>query len=111
MEFKEIREYQTVNGKRPIRLWLEALKDGKGRAIIKIRILRLMKGIGETEFVGEGVWELKIHFGPGYRVYYAESGGQIILLLCGGDKSTQNKDIAQAHSFWADYKARKHETI
>ncbi len=108
---KEIREYQTSNGKRPFRSWLEDLKDVKGRAVIQTHILRLLRGIGDSKFVGEGVWELRIHFGPGYRVYYAQSGSTITLLLCGGDKSTQNKDISQAHFYWADYQVRTNEKI
>jgi len=61
----------------------------------------------EAEKVGEGVHELKINYGPGYRVYYAIDGDKIILLLLGGDKSDQSKDINQAKVYWKDHKRRK----
>ena len=59
---------------------------------------------GDHSHVGQGVWELRIHYGPGYRAYYGEDGPVIVLLLCGGDKSTQKRDIRKAHEFWAEYR-------
>ena len=77
--------------------WMKKLKDTVGKALILKRISRLKRGNpGDVELVGEGVSELRIHYGPGYRVYYKDTGTEIILLLCGGDKSTQQKDIAKA---------------
>lgn len=58
----------------------------------------------EVLCVGGGVWELRIHFGPGYRVYYGEDGPRVVLLLCGGDKATQGKDIRKAQELWAEYR-------
>lgn len=77
--------------------WLDHLRDHTARAIITRRIVRVASGnFGHTRSVGSGVSELKIDFGPGYRVYYTLRSGTIVLLLCGGDKSTQNRDIAKA---------------
>lgn len=74
-----------------------------------MRIDRLSLGnLGDGKPVGSGVQELRIDFGPGYRVYIGQDGARLILLLCGGDKSSQAKDIQAAHAYWADYKRRKH---
>ncbi|MGY2051411.1 type II toxin-antitoxin system RelE/ParE family toxin [Methylobacterium sp. JK268] len=77
--------------------WIAGLRDREARSRINIRIRRLTLGnLGKVEPVGEGVSELKIDYGPGYRVYFMQRGKDIILLLCGGDKSTQSVDIARA---------------
>ena len=77
--------------------WLDALKDRAGRARILVRVERLIHGNpGQHRDLTDGVSELKIDFGPGYRVYYAQRGTSLLLLLAGGDKSTQQKDIAMA---------------
>jgi putative addiction module killer protein len=77
--------------------WLSSLRDRQGRAKILVRIDRLEDGNpGKTRSVGSGVMEMKIDFGPGYRVYYTQRGEVMVLLLCGGDKNTQEKDIARA---------------
>ena len=83
--------------------WVRSLKDPIARAKIRSRITRFQVGhFGEVESVGEGIIEAKIKGkGPGYRIYYARQGTQVILLLCGGDKSTQAKDIALAKELWA----------
>jgi len=79
------------------REWLDALKDRAGRARILVRVDRLIHGNpGQHRDLTEGVSELKIDVGPGYRVYYAQRGTSLLLLLAGGDKSTQQKDIAMA---------------
>jgi putative addiction module killer protein len=79
------------------REWLDALKDRVGRARILVRVERLIHGNpGQHRDLTDGVSELKIDFGPGYRVYYAQRGTSLLLLLAGGDKSTQQKDIATA---------------
>lgn len=84
--------------------WLGALRDARGKAKILVRIERLAKGNpGDVEPVGEGVSELRINYGPGYRVYYARRGQRFILLLAGGDKSSQDRDIAQAKRLNAEY--------
>jgi putative addiction module killer protein len=77
--------------------WMRNLKDVKGRAVINARIRRLSFGnIGDTKPVGEGIFELRIGYGPGYRIYYIWAQQEIIVLLCGGDKSSQSKDIEAA---------------
>jgi putative addiction module killer protein len=79
------------------RKWERKLKDQKAKALIAARILRVANGLlGDVAPVGEGVSELRIHYGPGYRVYFRRWGEQIIILLCGGDKSTQDEDIRLA---------------
>lgn len=78
--------------------WMKGLKDKRGAARIQLRIDRLANGNpGDAKPVGAGVSELRIDVGPGYRVYYQQRGDVLIVLLCGGDKSTQQKDIEKAH--------------
>lgn len=104
----EVREYQTAEGKTPVTTWLAGLREAKARSLIVARLDRLKVGLfGDWKSVGEGVCELRIDYGPGYRVYYAQDGRKLVLLLCAGDKQTQAKDIKQAHAYWKDYKARK----
>lgn len=77
--------------------WLSSLRDRQAQAKVQARILRLSLGNpGDVKPVGEGVSELRIDYGPGYRVYFMQHGPVIVVLLCGGDKSTQDRDIAQA---------------
>jgi putative addiction module killer protein len=104
----EVRRYQTADRKTPLTDWLDELRDGQTRARILACVDRLQAGLlGDWKNVGEGVCELRIDFGPGYRVYYGQEGKSLILLLCGGDKSTQEKDIKRAHAYWKDYQARR----
>ena len=103
----EVREYQTAEGKVPLTEWLRGLRDGPTSDRIVARLDRLKAGLfGDWKSVGGGICELRIDHGPGYRVYYAQEGNTLILLFCGGDKSTQGKDIETAHAYWKDYKAR-----
>jgi putative addiction module killer protein len=103
----EVREYQTAEGKTPLTEWLEGLRDSPTRGRIVARLDRLKAGLlGDWKSVGGSICELRIDHGPGYRVYYRQEGKTLILLLCGGDKSTQAKDIETAHAYWKDYKAR-----
>jgi putative addiction module killer protein len=77
--------------------WMKGFKDAFAKAHIGRRIERLKNGnAGDSEPIGEGCSEMRIHYGPGYRVYYKDTGKEIIILLCGGDKSTQRADIAKA---------------
>jgi putative addiction module killer protein len=100
---REILSYVSY-GKDVFGDWLDELKDGAGRAAIRKRIDRMEDGnFGDHRSVGEGVFEIRIHFGPGYRVYYGLDGPRIVLLLCGGDKATQRKDIPKAQVLWAEY--------
>ena len=83
--------------------WMAGLRDGRGRAKIAARIDRLSMGhAGDTQPVGEGISELRIHYGPGYRVYYVQRGAVLIVLLCGGDKSSQSRDIRAAKKLAAE---------
>lgn len=88
MEIRKTNEYAK---------WIDRLSDTKAKARILVRIERLASGNpGDAEPVGEGVSELRVHYGPGYRVYYKQIGDHMVILLAGGDKSTQPKDIARA---------------
>jgi putative addiction module killer protein len=83
------------------------LSDKRVRVAVLRRIDRLAEGnFGEHRFCRDGVWELKIDLGPGYRVYYAQAGEKIILLLCAGSKRSQEKDIDRAVNYWNDYQER-----
>lgn len=94
------------NGKAPFKEWLRSLRDIPTKARIQSRVDRLRLGnFGDYQSVGDGVFELRIHFGPGYRVYFALHGTQVVLLLCGGDKSTQMRDIADAQRYWKEFLA------
>ena len=91
-------------GTAPFETWLNGLKDVQGRAVVRKRLNRVRLGnLGDAKPVGNGVFELRIDFGPGYRVYFGEQNGVVVVLLCGGDKSTQPKDIQRAKEYWADY--------
>ena len=97
--------YQKLDGTEPFVLWIRGLRDAQGRATIRVRINRMQSGnFANCEPVGQGVHELKVDFGPGYRVYFGEDGNLIVLLL-GGDKSTQSRDIRKSKDYWRDYNA------
>jgi len=103
----ELHYYQTSAGRRPFIDWRERLKDRQARTRIEARLARVAAGtFGDAEPVGEGVMELRIDWGPGYRVYFARVGQVMVLLLCGGDKRTQQRDINRAKECFEDYKAR-----
>ena len=77
--------------------WEHKLKDQRAKAAIAARVFRVANGLlGDVSPVGQGISELRIHYGPGYRIYFKQKGNEIIILLCGGDKSTQSKDIEMA---------------
>ncbi len=102
---RELEFYRTQNGRVPFTEWFESLRDQKTRTRIRGRLTRLEVGnFGDCQSVGGGVFELRIHFGPGYRVYFGEVANTILLLLCGGDKSSQQRDIERAKTYWQDYK-------
>lgn len=104
---REIRLYTTSEGKIPFTDWLEALPDQQAKRKIKARLKRVALGnLGDYKTVGLGVCELRIDYGSGYRVYFRQIGTKIILLLCGGDKNTQTKDINIAQKYWRDYDKR-----
>ena len=104
----ELLRYRRVDGKEPFTEWLDGLRDKAASARIRIRLRRIEAGnLRDCEPVGEGVSELRIHVGAGYRVYFGRYGQKVILLLCGGDKSSQSSDIRTAKALWAEWKQRQ----
>jgi len=104
---KELRIYITEKGREPFSEWLISLRDQRARAKIRVRLDRVSLGnFGDCHGIGDGIQELRIDYGPGYRVYFAQEGTMIVLLLCGGDKSSQTKDIQSAKQYWTDYRRR-----
>ena len=104
---RQLKIYSTIDGDEPFEGWMEALKDLAARAVIRTRLERVEDGnFGVHRSVGDGVWELIFDVGPGYRVYYGQEGKSVVLLLGGGDKSTQVKDIKRAKRYWQDYLGR-----
>jgi putative addiction module killer protein len=102
---KELQIYVTEEGRTPFSEWLASLRDNKARAKIRVRLDRVSLGnFGDCHGVGDGVQELRIDYGPGYRVFFGQVCSTIVLLLCGGDKSTQAKDIEQAKRYWNEYR-------
>ena len=101
--------YRTPDGREPFMEWLRQLRDVKARARIRNRIARIEEfgAFGDSEPVGEGVFELRFFFGPGYRVYYGQTGQTIILLLCGGDKQTQDRGIRRAKRLFNEYRGQQ----
>jgi putative addiction module killer protein len=107
---KVLRNYVTSDGDVPFLEWLDNLKDSTTRLRIRRRLDRVEQGnFGDCEPVGEGVSELRLFFGSGYRIYLAEWEDEIIILLCGGDKKTQKKDIQLAKAYWNELKERSNE--
>jgi putative addiction module killer protein len=101
---RQLIEYDGAGGRAPFRQWLARLKDKKTVARIDARLLRLRRGnFGDTKGVGDGVHELRVDYGPGYRVYFARHGDTVIVLLIGGDKSSQASDIKTAKEYWRAY--------
>src|SRR4051794_25782176 len=102
-----VLRYVTASSKDLIGEWLAALGDARARAKIAARLARLAAGnFGDCKALRDGVWELRIDWGPGYRVYYAIAARACVLLLCGGDKRKQSADIDRAVAYWIDYKKR-----
>ena len=103
----ELRHYTDENGDDLFGLWLGGLKDRQAQARIAARLIRLSNGnFGDCKSVGSGVWELRVDWGPGYRVYYALEGARVVLLCDGGDKRTQKADILRAIGRWREWKER-----
>jgi putative addiction module killer protein len=103
----DIRSYQTDDGRSPFGEWFDDL-DATAAAKVTTALTRL--GLGNTsnvKGVGSGVFELKIDFGPGYRVYFGKDGAELVILLGGGTKKRQQRDIENAQDCWQDYKSRK----
>lgn len=103
----EVRFYEDDKGNEPVKDWLESIIDKRTKTRILTNIDRLRQGnFGDSKPVGEGVSELRIHFGSGYRIYYSRQGDTLILLLCGGDKRTQTHDIGNARAYLEIFKER-----
>jgi len=101
---REIRRYITPDGTIPFAEWRNSLRDRKAILIVDNRLRRVRAGnFGDCRSVGEGVCELRIDYGSGYRIYFGQIGSTIVILLCGGDKRTQAQDIRKAKEYWADY--------
>ena len=104
----EIRKFQTKQGDIPFDNWIYGL-NLQAQVRIGLRLDRIERGnFGDRKSVGKGVWELRIDYGPGYRVYYGRDGQEIVILLGGGTKKRQNADIEQAQNKWKQYKQEKH---
>ena len=105
---KSVLVYRTREGQLPFDEWLRGLHDANAVARILARIGRVRRGnLGDCKPVGEGVSELRVDCGLGYRVYFGQQGSTLVILLCGGDKSTQQRDIRQAQQYWNDYQQRE----
>lgn len=105
---KSVLVYRTREGRLPFEEWLRGLRDANAVARVLARIGRIRRGnLGDCKPVGEGVSELRVDYGPGYRVYFGEAGLMLVILLCGGDKRTQDRDISQACEYWQDYRRRE----
>lgn len=101
---KQVLIYADENESEPFSLWLNALRDKVARKRILARLRRLEQGnLGDHKSVGDGISELRLFFGAGYRVYFGEDGDTIIILLLGGDKSSQTQDIKNAKAYWQEY--------
>lgn len=104
----ELFRYQRADGHEPFSDWLNDLRDKVAQARIRIRLRQVQAGnFGDSEPVGEGVIELRVHVGAGYRVYCGRHGKTIVLLLCGGDKGSQVTDIKRAKELWSEWKRRQ----
>ncbi len=103
----ELLRYQLDDKRTPVTEWLAGLRDMRARAQIEVRLRRVSIGnFGDCKAVSEGVSELRVDVGGGYRVYFGRHGQAVVVLLCGGDKSSQQSDIALAKSYWMDWKRR-----
>ena len=104
----EIFRYQREDGHEPFTQWLDALRDKAAQARIRVRLRQVQAGnFGDSEPVGGGVIELRVHIGAGHRVYCGRHGRAMVILLCGGDKSSQATDIKRAMELWSEWKGRQ----
>ena len=102
---REIQVYRMPDGRQPFTEWLESIRDANTRDRIQARTNRLKFGnFGNYKSVGDGVCELRLNFGPGYRIYFGQVGNTVVLLLFAGDKSSQARDIERAKTYWLQYK-------
>ena len=102
---RELQYYRTATGQAPFNEWFEGIRDKTTRERIVARLNSVKVGnFGDCESVGSGVSELRLDFGAGYRIYFGQVGNTVVLLLSGGDKSSQHRDIQRAKTYWQDYK-------
>jgi len=107
---QDVRIYCRSVGCEPFTDWLRSLRDGTARNRIRQRIARVRLGnFGDARSLGDGLFELRVHLGPGYRVYFGREGDRIIILLSGGDKGSQDRDIERAKGYWQDQRSRSHD--
>jgi putative addiction module killer protein len=111
MQTYRIEHYLSADGQKDLYIdWLRRLRDAQAKVAIIRRVARIEQGkFGDHKFCRDGVWELRVDVGPGYRVYYGQSGQRLVLLLCGGDKRTQSMDIDRAVNYWQDWQRRTDE--
>lgn len=103
---KEIVVFRATDGHVPFAVWLDKLDDKRAVARVLARLARVRQGnLGDCQPVGGGVSELRVDYGPGYRVYFGQQGRTIVVLLCGGDKRTQDRDIRLAKLYWREFKS------
>lgn len=102
---RDVVAFRTREGRIPFNEWLTDLADQNAVARILARVR--LGNLGDCKSVGDGVFELRVDYGPGYRVYLGQKGRTLVVLLCGGDKRTQERDIRQAKQNWQDYKERE----
>ena len=103
---KQIEVYETPDGRQLFKEWLDSLEHKRTVSIITKRLERVKLGnLGDIRSVGKGVYELKIDYSAGYRIYFGQIANTIIILLCAGDKSTQDRDITQAQEYWKNYRS------
>lgn len=108
MAEKQLIIYQTEDGREPFTRWRKSLGDKVTIARVDRRLDRVRAGnYGDYKPVGEEVYELRLFFGAGYRIYFAEDGDTLVLLPSGGDKGSQTRDIRTAQNYWQDYRANK----
>lgn len=106
---KELRIYESITGKKPFEEWLFGLKNKAVIARIVARLNRVAHGnLGDSKSLSAGLQELRLPFGRGYRVYFTFDGETIVVLLCGGDKGSQRRDIETARAYLEDYRSRNH---
>jgi putative addiction module killer protein len=102
--------YKTDKGKVPFTIWLESIKDPITKRRIKLRVDRMIDGnFGDTRNLGDDLYELRLFFGPGYRIYYTIENDTLVILFSGGDKSSQEDDITKAKIYLKEYKGGNHD--
>jgi putative addiction module killer protein len=107
MSMYEVRHFLSARGRDVVADWLMEMRDTRAKVQVVKRLNRIVVGnFGDHKYCRDGVWELRINTGPGYRVYYAMAGATIVLLLCGGDKRSQSKDIERACGYFQEWQKR-----